>query len=355
MATLTETAYYTRKIIKFGSIGLVAFLILRFLVVTIYTTWRAKNPPPPPPPTIVFGKMPDLQFPSRETPPLASIKAETISGTLPEMDSVAKVYLTSKKAANLLALDRTKTMAKKMGFQGEPTVLSERVYRFSGQNSSSTLEIDIISQNFKLLYDYAHDPEIFAEKKLPTDDQAISEAKAFLRQADLLSNDLTNGQAKVTYWRFVAPNIVPAISLSEADLVRVDLFRADLDNWKVLPPSAHQALVSFLFSGSRTTGKRIVEVQYSHLPVSTDKFATYPLKRTTDAWQELLDGKGYIADIGDNPNGVIVVRKIYLAYYEAETIQDFLQPIFVFEGDKDFVAYVPAVDNEKIRAQSRGL
>jgi hypothetical protein len=40
------------------------------------------------------------------------------------------------------------------------------------------------------------------------------------------------------------------------------------------------------------------------------------------------------------------VRKIYLAYYDAGVYTEFYQPVFVFEGDKDFVGYVPAVTTD---------
>jgi len=35
---------------------------------------------------------------------------------------------------------------------------------------------------------------------------------------------------------------------------------------------------------------------------------------------------------------------VYLAYYDSLDPQTYLQPVFVFEGDDDFLAYVPAVE-----------
>jgi len=34
---------------------------------------------------------------------------------------------------------------------------------------------------------------------------------------------------------------------------------------------------------------------------------------------------------------------VRLAYFEPITLVQFLQPVYVFEGDGEFVAYVPAV------------
>jgi hypothetical protein len=52
--------------------------------------------------------------------------------------------------------------------------------------------------------------------------------------------------------------------------------------------------------------------------------------------------------LGDNQEGQITIRNIFLAYFESEEPQNYLQPIFVFEGDKNFTAYVSAVDPEWI-------
>ena len=54
-------------------------------------------------------------------------------------------------------------------------------------------------------------------------------------------------------------------------------------------------------------------------------------------------------DVKATENSIIVegdeikIRRIYLAYYDAGIYTEFLQPIYVFEGDNDFVAYTPAI------------
>jgi hypothetical protein len=39
----------------------------------------------------------------------------------------------------------------------------------------------------------------------------------------------------------------------------------------------------------------------------------------------------------------VVIRDITLQYYDPDTAQQFMQPVYVFTGDPDFTAYVPAV------------
>ena len=156
MATLTETAYWTRKILKFGTIALVAFIVLRTTFKIGSNIWRQLHPPPPPPPTVSFGKLPKLVFPEENLPiekTKISFKLETIAGGLPKLPEIGKVYFIPVKGPNLLALDRANTLARKMGFRSEPEKITETVYRWLSENST-VLEMEINNLNFHLIYDF---------------------------------------------------------------------------------------------------------------------------------------------------------------------------------------------------------
>ncbi len=345
MTTLTKTTYYTRKIFKLSLIFLLAFFILKNVFGVIRKYWLAHHPPPPPPPTVSFGKLPKIQFPQNTQLPELTFRLETIQGNLPNLPTIGKVYFMPKNQPNLLALDRAAQMAKKMGFQEQPEPITKTVYRWkNGQLPATTLEIDINSLNFHLRYDYENDSELLISKYLPTNEQSTQEIKNFLTVNGLLAPDLAEGTAEFEYLKFGSPKLLSAMSLSDSDFVRVNLFRADLDGLKILPPNPKKSLISFLFSGSRVSGKRIVEINYTYYPIERDIFATYPLKPTLEAWNELQAGKGYIANLGQNEDGKIIIRRVYLAFYDSETPQHYLQPIYVFEGDKNFWGYVSAVD-----------
>lgn len=346
MLTLTQTAYWTRKLLKVGAILLVAIIFLRVSFKIINSVWKKVHPPAPPPPTVAFGKLPKLNFPESKAEKL-TFKLETIQGGLPKLTNVSKVYFIAEEGPNLLALDRANQMAKKLGFKNQPQQVSEKVYRWTTENTpTTTLDLDINTENFHLYYDYQNDQELLSSKDLPTNQQAAQEAKNFLGNNGLLSDDLATGSAEFVYLKFTPPNLTPAVSLSEADFVRVNLFRADLDGLKILPPNPKNSLISFLFSGSKALGKRIIEVNYAYYPLEQETFATYPLKTSQTAWQELQGGSGYIANLGENQAGEIIIRKVYLAYFDSDQPQNFLQPIFVFEGDNNFIGFVPAVDSK---------
>lgn len=348
MATLTETAYYTRKTIRYGAIGLVVLIIAKGIISAAIAYWRKLHPPAPPPPTVAFGKLPKIKFPEQKFEPTKIVyRLETVTGGTPNLGNIGKVYFMPIKRVSLLALNRAKIQAKRMGFSGEAKKVSETVFQWQNPGLPlTTLEMDISNGNFAIKKNWQEDQSLLGEdKRLPVKDQAIIETKNFLQNNGLLSDDLQTGKAEVSYLSFTPPDLIPVISLSEADFARVDLFRSNLDNLPILPPDPKKALVSFLFSGLRREEKRILEIEYTHFPISKETYATYPLKTSAQAWEELKTGAGFVAHLPKDKSE-ITIRKIYLAYFENNLPQNYLQPIYVFEGDNGFTAYVPAISPE---------
>lgn len=347
MANLTKTTYYTRRTLAIGGILLTGFIVLKVSLRLATDVWRKLNPPPPPPPTVAFGKLPKIKFP--ESSPAEEQKLtfqlETIEGNLPILPSVGKVYFRPIDKPGLLTLDRAKAKAQQMGFRTQPQAISETHYRWLSLNvPPTTLEMEIDTGNFHLRYPYETDQELLASKNLPTNEQAAQEAKRFLQANELLAEDLASGRAEFQYWRLSPSGLAAAIALSEADFIQVNLFRSDLDELKILPPNPEESLVSFLISGARDRSKRIIEINYTYFPVEKETSATYPLRPISNAWQELQAGQGYVATLGQNENKQITIRRVYLAYYDSAEPKNYLQPVYVFEGDKNFFAYVSAID-----------
>ena len=264
------------------------------------------------------------------------------------MGDKQKVYFIPVKKPGLLDLDRAKNQAKRMGFLSEPRKISETVYRWQKEKALlSTLEMNIVNDNFTIKKNWQEDQTLLVEKMLPIKEQAFIEAKNFLQTNGLPSQNLKIENAKVSFLRFVSPNLLPAISLSEADFVRIDLFRKKLNDLPVVPPNPKEASISFLFSGSRNQERRILEVKFTHFPAVGETSATYPLKTSAQAWEELKTGKAFIASLKKGKTQ-ITIRKIYLAYFENNILQNYLQPIYVFEGDDNFAAYISAISSDWI-------
>lgn len=166
MATLTETAYYARKAITYGIVGLVVFLLLKAILGLAITTYRRLNPPPPPPPTVEFGKLPALIFPETSHPAL-TYRLETVTGTTPDLVDRATVYFMPVRQPNLLALERMTALVSELDFTEEPEQLSGRQYRWARtQPLPATLTADVVSGSFSLEVAWEVDQTLLVNKKL---------------------------------------------------------------------------------------------------------------------------------------------------------------------------------------------
>lgn len=350
MATLKETAYYSRMFIKYFPAILVVLIVGRVLLGLGWQLWLRFNPPPPPPPTVGFGTLPPIDFPVKERPEY-TYSLETVSGTLVEQGVSAPVYLMPVKRPSLLAYERAVEQAELLGFVLEPKPLTERLYRFSRSSPlPARLDFDIVTGNLDLRVDWFKDPQFLQEKELPSMVQSISESHQYLQVADLLPNDLINGEVNVTYLKALGENFQGAVSLSEADFVQVDLFReSPVEGFPIITPIAGEGVVRIIFSGSSNRGARVVWMKYDYFPIDLDVPHTYPIKTPQAAWEELVQGGGYIVSGPDETD--ITVRGVTLGYFDTFEPQNYLQPVYVFSGDDDFLAVVPAVESAWVQSE----
>lgn len=341
MATLTEVSYYTRRLIKWGGVVFFILLISPAVLRGIKRVYLILRPPPPAAPTAKYGRLPALAFPETNSDYHPQYTLQTIDGKLPSLANVGKAYLVQINESRLLALDRFKPKAAILGFVQNPSeVVSGQTYLFTHPTLPSILTINIISSQMSYRLDWTLDQNLYSAVNVPTNDQALIEAKAFLTNLDLLAPDLVSGKAQYTYFKATPPTLTPVSSLSEANFVRVNIYRSDLDKLPFVATGGNKAPVSVLFSGANDRAKRVIEFDFQYSKILDNNYATYPLKSVDQAWNELQQNKGYVANpAGDN----VIVRKIYLAYYESNSPQQFLQPVFVFSGDNGFLGYVPAI------------
>jgi hypothetical protein len=231
-----------------------------------------------------------------------------------------------------------------MGYSSKGTQEAETIYIFDNIKTPAKLRINTATGVFSISYDLAGDPTPL-EKKPPAAEVASSHISTYLSGAGLLPDDLT-GPTEVEYIKVEEGKIIQALSLSDADLVKINFFRKDTEEYPSLTPNPGKGNVWFMASGSIEREKIIVTGEYHYFPVDEDRFETYPIKTSLAAWEELKAGGGYIAQNSSIKDAAIKIRRVYLAYYDAGVSTEFFQPIVVFEGDGGFMAYVPAVTPE---------
>lgn len=337
MTSLTKTAIITRKTIRYSIFAVIILIVGRIFLSTGIKVYRHFFPAPPPPPTVSFGKLPKLEFPEGKSAENLTFTLETPEGGLPELTTQTKVYFMPKFFPNLLSLDAAIQKAQGLGFNPQPQKVSDTIYHFSHKNSPATLKINTVTGIFSISYDLSADSTPI-EGVPPAPEVAASIVRSYLSSADLLPEDLT-GPTSHQYLKIKEGNLTSALGRSEAHLIKINLFRKAYDNLPSLPPDPNQANIWFLVSGSREKQKQIIAAEFHYFPVDKTQSATYPIKTAEKALEELKAGQGYIAS---TPEKNVVIRRVYLAYFDPGKTSGFLQPMVVFEGD-GFLAYIPAV------------
>jgi hypothetical protein len=348
MATLTETAYYARRAINWTILGVISYILLRLSWGILVILFMAIFPPKPIPPNHAFGTLPAIKFPEVATPSSQlTFQLETIEGGVPAASTSATVYFMPKSAPNLLGLNKAQEFASNLQFDPTPIQESKNVYRFNDlREPLRRLRYDIVSKNFIIRYAFEQDASAFLNKNLPLSEAAKLEAITMLQSYDIYPEDFEDGPIEVSFLRLVGNKLVTTTSLSQGDAVRINFFRKPIGNTKVVSPNPDEGSISMIFSGSTELQKRVIQMAYTYWPVDYLTTATYPLKLSTTAWEELQSGNGYIARYPITGSKTAVIRNIYLAYYDSYEPQTYLQPVFVFEGDNGFVGYVPAISPE---------
>lgn len=347
MASLTETAYYTRRTINWTILIIVGYIVLRFMWGIFVSAYLAVFPPQPIAANHAFGKLPSVRFPISTASPSGQLiyQLETIEGSVPRASESANVYFMPKTGSNLLALSTAQNFAKRLGFDTTPNQEpnNKNVYRFDDLTAPLRhLWYDIVSTNFIVRYNFEQDTSIFLERNVPVGAAAQAEARNLLQTYALFPPDFAGGKINKEFYRVAENKLSIVASQSLADAVRVDFFRPKIADTPVLSANPKDGQISILFSGSKNSKKRVLQFTYNYWPIDYQTLATYQLKPSSFAWQELQSGGGYILKYPKT--NIITVRNVYLAYYDSIEPQTYLQPIFVFEGDDGFQAYVSAVD-----------
>lgn len=348
MASLTEASILTRKIVRYGLYLIILIIIARIALYFGKGIYERYFPPEPPKATVAFGKLPLLPFPQKTVPADLAYKLETTDGQLPAFPEFVPVYEMPQAQSSIAGLDAAKQKASAMGFNTDGRLIVENVpnvYLFRKNDKPANFTINIITGVFSISYDLASDPSVLSTTPLgPT--QAVNNAQNFLTRIGLVESDLT-GAATTEFLRVEKGRFISASSLSEAQITKVNLFRknyGDKDSIRAVTPDMPESNVWAMFAG---VSNEVIAAEYHYFPLNVKKNGTYPIKTAEQAFQDLKDGRGYIANSGNRGStNEVTIRKVYLGYYDAGQYQPYYQPVVVFEGDGNFWAYVPAVNDD---------
>jgi hypothetical protein len=257
--------------------------------------------------------------------------------------------------ASLGSADTARSRARALGFTNEPNPITQTQYEFLHPSLPKTMRINIITGEFSVSYNLSSDQSPLVGIP-PRDSDAISLARRALTSAISMPEDVTEGPTKIDYLKRQDQRDVTALSLSDASMSRIHFFRkgygpSETQLYPSVTAIPGEANVWATVTGSQDREKQIVTAKYKYYPVDEEQSATYPLKTSSQAYAELQAGGGYIARYNSAGGNSTRIRNVYLAYYDPDIFilnepKNFYQPVYVFEGDNQFVAYVSAVSNE---------
>ena len=341
--SLTQTAYASRNFIKYGGTGLIAFVLLWSIGTTMIKAYKTTHPAYVAP-TVRYGVLPKNIFPTKDFTK-KNFTFEFANDVTPTFNDQTKVYIIYRSTTEILALEEAKELAKTFGFEDDPSEISNGVYEFKNSTINKTLTMNVLEGDFSLKYPYLEDSSILETKDMPDKDKATELAESFLETGNKYTDDLKNGEKDVTYWKVSDGTLTSVSALSEANAVKVEFYRQYLDDkYEIVSPQNGEASVSILISGSTDSDKKIIEANFKYANIDRESYSTYPIKPTTEAITDLEAGNYWPASDVSTEN--VTIREIQLAYYEPVTLTQYLQPIYVFKGDNNFVAYVPAVTDK---------
>ena len=347
MPTLSQISSETRSLVKWGGIvlGIIIFFFILFKLGTMIKD--ILYPTPPPPPTVGYDKLPQIDFPKQKEIKNFVYSIDTVSGNLPNLPDRVNVYKMIKPQPDLLALKKAQDKIRKIEFSSTPVPVSQNIYRWTAfAPFSKTLSYNILTSDFTLTSSYLTDSNVTSGKNFPTDVSVIADtAQIFLSTVESLPKDIDLERIKTDLFTIKNYVLLPATSISSAQAARVYFFQNNKNKLPIFYADPNTSPISLLITGGENQSQ-VVEAKFTYQKASEES-ETYPIKKASEALDDLKNGNGYIASSPVKTENISITN-IYLAYYISEDKQNYLMPIIVFEGSDNFFAYISAIRDEWI-------
>lgn len=327
--TLTQAATITRR-------GIIIFALMIFLSIfskfglDLYRQYElSKIPPVIPTAESKFGILPNVIFPpSKISSSNFSYSIDTTTGELPQTPEFIKVYFIPQSSLTLLAPEKARELASKLGFENGPTTTATDEYSFSNENDDN-LNLNVLNGNFKFKRKLASPSAEATTQFKILRPRLIEEFKRYLSSKLEIPQPLQIGEG------FIEVN-------DEANPTQaiVSLKRSDFDGLPMVTASVNHGLVKTTMVPADTFEQRFQSVDYSYWSIDPTTYSTYPIITSLEAFDLLKNGQGFVSIIPSSSQ--ISITSAKLAYYQSEEYSPYLQPVYLFEGP-NFAAIIPAV------------
>ena len=342
--TLTEVSYYGRR---FFPLFLIFFLIILiffylFKIIFFYSVPNQKqsvylNP--------LFGKIsrPKINETATSSGKIDYIM-DNVEGRPITATESAKVYYLPPTTPRFGYREKIYLIAKILGFDTEKIKhkLDNKEAIFN--DGSKELRIDISNYNFSFEQKFTKDESIFTNTIIPSSTEIENKAISYLTAVGRYPDELAKGNRNIVYFSYNPDTnqMIPTQNINDANVVEVDFYRSNLEDFSVVSPRYFnsQNYVVMVFDD---TSYKILRAQINFFEKSEDQTGIYPIKTGDQAFEDLVNAKAVIVSNLDKDKKSITIKKMFMSYLEPDIYQDYLQPVYVFLGENNFVAYVPAI------------
>jgi hypothetical protein len=277
-----------------------------------------------------------------------SFTLDTIEGKPITATAAAKVFFIPEPQPKLGYRSQIFLMAKQFGF--DPSV----GYRLEGNNAyfsddKRKLKINFANFNFEYEYDFSKEDNLFVNVILPSESEIKNKAIDFLKSIDRYPDEIAVGKINIVYFHYnpVDKSMILADKNHSANIVEIDFYRADVDSFPIVTSKYNFSSNHMIFTFINDEIK-ILKAKIAFFEKYEQEFGIYPLKTGDEAYQELISGRGLIV-VNNTQRKDIIIKKMFLAYFDPDEYQKYLQPVYVFVGRDDFVAYVWAVRKDYLK------
>jgi hypothetical protein len=383
--TLTETSRNFKLFSKVFAVLATIVIVVRVTMLIYDVVIKIPELPEDiPVATTLFGPIPPLTVKtvSMNLPTNFSIYLDLISGDLPREPIVANVYPVLKAPYGFLSTDRAADLAKTFGMLTKPVKLNTTESLWTAVNQ--TLKINDQSLNYFYQFNYIADPSVFIPGRFLNQQSAIGSARAILNSHKLNEKDslgVDEETPDVFLLKYQNQLIQPTKRIIEASSIRIDFKRLNAiyeltpgkkESYPFVSPHYVGSLVYAMVSSTDTQGgTKTLEASYTHWRYDATQGSTYPLVPSQTAWDALQqDPTVFTVYLGNLEMGpldkftstpliqTVIVKNVFLAYYNPDEAMDYIQPVWVFVGrglivnggELDWVGYVPAVSPNFIQS-----
>lgn len=356
--TLTEVSYYTRK---FAPVGIIAGLVILifvfgFRLLLLYLEIQSTAPKPvtdanPVATDQIFGPIKRPLITDAKPSSNYTWVLDTLDGTpnVEEATSAANVYFIPQQTATFGFLAKIYAMAKAVGIDTD--IIQHQLQDKTAIFDDGVRKMSIDIRTFNFTYDYkvtdADNVDTVVDPNL--DSTVVSDATAFLTKIGRYPTPLSLGDKNVIYMRLdpTSREVATLNSPAGSNMAEVDFYPEDIDGLPVVTSTYYNSpnYVLFLTGGGEN---RPIRARISFFEMSPDQVGLYPLRSAQQAWDDLQKGKGMVVSAGA-AGGEVKIQKVFMAYYEPDTYQEYVQPMYVFLGEHRVAAYVPAIADEALQ------